>query len=361
MEEILRPDPIRGRGVSENLPNRFEKLHYETDLNSQVDPEEVAPLKTEFFKDPSRSIISYNNSPDVGFQASINPYRGCEHGCAYCYARPFHEYLGFSSGLDFETKIFVKEEAPKLLQKELSSPNWKSQVIVMSGVTDPYQPVERRLKMTRQCLEVLVEFRNPVSIITKNALITRDIDLLAELARHHAVGVFISMTTLDEELRRVMEPRTSSPARRIEAIERLSKEEIPVGVMVAPIIPGLNDHEIPAIVTAVARAGGRYASHALVRLPHAVAPLFERWLEQHRPDRKEKVLNRIRSIQGGRLNNSEFGKRMEGEGIFARQIDSLFEIACHRAGIDGKGPSLSVASFRKLGGVQIPLFSKEEE
>ncbi|MBI4208861.1 MAG: PA0069 family radical SAM protein [Deltaproteobacteria bacterium] len=352
----LLPELTRGRGVSENLPNRFEKLHYEADPDLQIDSGEAPAPKTEYFGDPSRSILSYNNSPDVGFEVSINPYRGCEHGCSYCYARPFHEYLGFSAGLDFETKILVKEDAPKLLQKELSAPNWRPQAIAMSGVTDPYQPIERRLKITRQCLEVLAEFRNPVVIITKNFFVTRDVDLLAELARHHAVAVFLSITTLDEELRRAMEPRTSSPPRRIEAIEKLSQAGVPVGVMTAPVIPGLNDHEIPAIITAAARAGARHASYTLVRLPHAVAPLFEKWLDQHRPERKEKVLNRIREIRGGRLNDSHFGSRMEGEGIFARQIDSLFEISCHRVGIENGGPRLSVAAFRYSGGVQIPLF-----
>src|SRR5215831_8856082 len=242
----MKANSLPSRGAAVNPPNRFEKLHLEADAD--FDPE-LDPLpQTQFLKDTSSTIITYNDSPDVGFEASINPYRGCEHGCIYCYARPFHEYLGFSSGLDFETKIVVKEDAPKLLRQELSSPKWKPQVIGISGVTDCYQPVERRLKLTRGCLEVLAEFRNPVSIVTKNALITRDIDVLSELARHHAVRVHISLTTLDTELRKVMEPRTSPPAARLAAVEKLAKAGVPVGVLLAPMIPGLNDHEIASLI-----------------------------------------------------------------------------------------------------------------
>ena len=346
--------PIHGRGASENPPNRFEPIEYIRDPDL-IDPEEPSP-ETHFLKDTSRSIISYNESPDVGFDASINVYRGCEHGCVYCYARPTHEYLGFSAGLDFETKILVKEDAPELLRRELSSPNWRPQVLAMSGVTDPYQPVERRLQLTRGCLEVLAEFRNPVSIITKNHLVTRDLDLLKELARHEAASVIISVTSLNNDLARVMEPRTSQPARRLAAIEALAQSGVPTGVLVAPVIPALNDHEIPPIITAVVKAGAQYVGYTILRLPHAVKNLFEQWLAHHFPDRKEKVLNRIRSIRGGKLNDPRFGSRMRGEGIFAEQIDRLFSASCRKAGLTGDRPILSTAAFKRPSGSQLSFF-----
>src|SRR5438309_1236092 len=313
---------LHARGAADNPPNRFEKIALQRDPDWN-DPDEPAP-QTQFFKDRSDSIINYNDSPDVGFEASVNPYRGCEHGCIYCYARPFHEYLGFSAGLDFETKIMVKENAPELLRRELSSPKWKPKVIALSGVTDCYQPVERKLKLTRRCLQVLAEFRNPAVIVTKNHLVTRDADVLRELARHNAAAVFISVTTLDADLRKVMEPRTSPPAGRLSAIESLSKAGIPVGVLVAPVIPGLTDHETPSIIAAAARAGARFAGYVVLRLPHGVGPLFEAWLERQFPEKREKVLNRIRAVRGGALYDARFGKRMTGEGIFAEQIEALF-------------------------------------
>jgi DNA repair photolyase len=341
------------RGAAANPPNRFEKIHLERD--EDWNPEEDPLPRTQFLKDSSKSIIAYNDSPDIGFEASVNPYRGCEHGCIYCYARPFHEYLGFSSGLEFETKIMVKENAPKLLREELSSPKWKPQVIAMSGVTDCYQPVERKLKLTRGCLQVLAEFRNPVGIVTKNFLVTRDIDLLAELARHHAAAVYVSITTLDTELRKIMEPRTSPPAARLEAVRRLAQAGIHVGILMAPIIPGLTDHEIPSILEAAAEAGAKSAGHVTLRLPHAVAPLFEQWLQMHFPDRKEKVLNRLRAMRGGKLYDSQFGQRMRGEGIFADQIDQLFDVARRKVGIAERGGELSAAAFRRPGGQQLEL------
>jgi DNA repair photolyase len=341
------------RGAAQNPPNRFEKIHLEADAD--WNPEEDPLPRTQFLKDTSKTIIAYNDSPDIGFEASVNPYRGCEHGCIYCYARPFHEYLGFSSGLDFETKIMVKENAPKLLREELSSPKWKPQVIAMSGVTDCYQPVERKLKLTRGCLEVLAEFRNPVGIVTKNFLVTRDIDFLSELAKYGAAAVHVSLTTLDTELRGIMEPRTSPPAARLEAIRRLSDAGVHVGVLIAPIIPGLNDHEIPSLLDAAAKAGAKSAGHVTLRLPHAVAPLFEQWLQMHFPDRKEKVLNRLRSIRGGKLYSSQFGTRMRGEGIFADQIDQLFDVARRKVGLADRGHELSTAHFRRPGGEQLGL------
>src|SRR6476620_6031566 len=309
--------PIHGRGAGFNPANRFEALHLEPDPEEEHDPERPR-RQTVYYRDFTRTIIAHNDSPDVGFESSLNPYRGCEPGCIYCYARPTHEFLGFSAGLDFESRIMVKEDAPELLAAELSSPRWKPQTLVMSGVTDPYQPVERRLKITRRCLEVLARFRNPVGIITKNQLVIRDVDLLIELASHDAAAVNISVTSIDPKLQRILEPRASSPRARLDAIARLRKAGIPVGVMVAPIIPGLTDHEVPAILQACADAGAQFAGYTVVRLPFAVAPLFERWLAEHFPDRKEKVLGRIRHLRGGgRLNDPRFNSRMRGVGIFA--------------------------------------------
>jgi DNA repair photolyase len=342
--------PIRGRGASWSPANRFERLH--VDLNDldvvdvDFEAEERPRRGTQYFHDATRSVITRNNSPDVGFETSLNPYRGCEHGCIYCYARPTHEYLGFSAGLDFESKIMVKTNAPELLRAELESPRWQPQTLVMSGVTDPYQPIEKKLRITRGCLEALAKFRNPVAIITKNRLVTRDIDLLSDLAGCNAIAVNISVTSLDPKLQRVLEPRTSSPQARLDAVRQLRSAGIPTGVMVAPIIPGLTDHEVPRILDACAKAGAQFAAYTIIRLPWAVAPLFEHWLEEHFPDRKEKVLGRIRHLRANRLNNSKWHTRMTGEGIFAEQIASLFKVGCHRAGI-GERPKLSTAAFRQ--------------
>jgi DNA repair photolyase len=342
--------PIHGRGASWSPANRFEKLH--VDINEvdfvDIDPAEDRPRRgTEFFRDATKSIIARNQSPDVGFETSVNPYRGCEHGCIYCYARPTHEYLGFSAGLDFESKIMVKTDAPELLEAELMSPRWKPLTLVLSGVTDPYQPVERKLRITRRCLEVLAKFRNPTAIITKNRLVTRDADVLGELASYQASAVNVSVTSLDPKLQQVLEPRTSAPAARLEAIAHIRKAGIPVGVMVAPIIPGLTDHEVPKILQACAEAGAQFAGYTVVRLPWAVAPLFERWLEEHFPDRKEKVLGRLRDIRGnGRINGTKWHARITGEGFFAEQISNIFEVSCRRVGM-GARPKLSTAAFRR--------------
>jgi DNA repair photolyase len=343
-------ESIHGRGASWSPANRFEKLHVDVNdldvVDFDPDEGERPRRETQFFRDGTKTIITRNNSPDVGFETSLNPYRGCEHGCIYCYARPTHEYLGFSAGLDFESKIMVKTNAPELLRAELERPGWKPQVLVMSGVTDPYQPIEKKLRITRGCLEVLTKFRSPVAIITKNRLVTRDAALLRELANYNAVAVNISVTSLDPKLQRVLEPRTSSPEARLDTISQLRAAGIPVGVMVAPVIPGLTEHEVPKIVEACARAGAQFAGYTIVRLPWAVAPLFEHWLEEHFPDRKEKVLGRIRDLRGDRLNNSQWHTRMTGEGIFAEQIASLFEVGCRRAGI-GERPKLSITAFRR--------------
>jgi DNA repair photolyase len=338
---------IRGRGANINPPNRFEALHYE--LEDWCEPDvEAGPVRTQFFRDDSQSVISYNNSPDVGFDASLNPYRGCEHGCAYCYARPTHEYLGFSAGIDFESRILVKPNAAELLAAELARPSWTPQHLALSGVTDAYQPIERKLQITRSCLRVLAEFRNPVIVITKNHLVTRDVDHLGELARDNASAVSLSITTLDPKLARILEPRASSPSLRLDAIARLREAGIPVGVNVAPIIPGINEHEIPSITATAAKAGAQFASYTIVRLPLAVAPIFVAWLENHFPERKEKVLSRIRSLRNGNLNSAKFGARMRGEGPLAEQIRQMFHVSCRRAGLNRARRELSTATFRRL-------------
>ncbi len=342
------------RGAPGNPANRFEKLHLEPD--AEWNPEEDVLPRTQFLVDHSKTAIAFNDSPDIGFNASLNPYRGCEHGCVYCYARPTHEYLGFSSGLDFESKIMVKTNAPELLRAELASPKWQPQTIIMSGVTDCYQPVERKLKLTRRCLEVLAEFRNPIAIITKNFLVTRDLDVLSELAAFNAVSVCLSITTLDNGLRKVMEPRTSPPQARLAAIRKLAGAKIPVSVNVAPVILGLTDHEIPQILKAAAEAGAHSAGFTVLRLPHANAPMFDQWLDTHFPDRKDKVLNRIKAMRGGKLYDAQWGKRMRGEGIFADQIAAMFDVAYRKAGFKDEHHELSAAAFRRPGPAQLSLF-----
>jgi DNA repair photolyase len=349
----VSPEKRRGRGAASNPANRFERTSYQT---CEWDEPEDPSANTVFLKDQTRTIINYNDSPDVGFNASVNPYRGCEHGCIYCFARPNHEYLGFSAGLDFETKILVKEDAPELLRRELASARWEPQVIAISGVTDAYQPVERRLQLTRRCLQVLAEFRNPVVIITKNELVVRDIDLLGELSRLDAALVFVSVTSLDAELARELEPRASQPGRRLAAIEALAAAGIPVGALIAPVIPGLTDHEMPSIISAAAKAGAVAAGYVPLRLPYGVAPLFEEWLTLHRPLQKEKILNRVREIRGGRLNDPGFGSRMRGSGAYADQISELFELSCRKAGLNSKRPKLSAKDFLRPGPAQLGLF-----
>ena len=344
------PDPkaIRGRGAAGNPRNRFVSLDVISDHDAQAASDPARP-RTLFFRDTTRSLITYNDSPDVGFDAGINPYRGCEHGCVYCFARPTHEYLDFSLGLDFETKIMVKEDAPELLRRELSAKGWRPQTLGFSGVTDAYQPIERNLRLTRRCLEVIAEFRNPVAMITKNHLITRDVDLLSGLAKLDAAMVCISVTTLDADLARVMEPRASVPAARLEAIRELSQAGVPVCVLVAPVIPGLTDHEMPAILCAARDHGARFASYVPLRLPYGLKELFEQWLAAHFPDRREKVLNRIRALRGGKLNDAAFHTRMQGEGIFADQIATMFAMGCRKAGIGEERIKLSTAAFRRYG------------
>lgn len=315
---------VRGRGTGAVPKGRFERVEAVFAQNDAVQ------IPTEVYKDSSRSIISTNDSPDVGFSASFNPYRGCEHGCIYCYARPTHEYLGLSAGLDFETKLFAKTEAPALLRKTLMAKSWQPKVIGISGVTDCYQPIERELKLTRQCLEILAEFKNPAFIVTKNHLVTRDIDILKEMSVHNLIHVVLSITTLDKELARKMEPRASQPERRLQAVSELNAAGIPVSVNMAPIIPGLTDHEIPELLKRAAEAGAEDAHYVMLRLPYGVKDLFADWLEEHYPLKKKKVLNLIRGMRGGKLNVAEFGDRMRGEGVYAENIRQLFHQARSR-------------------------------
>ena len=335
---------IRGRGARGNLPGRFERQTYEPDPGVA----EMAPHPdTELIPERSKSIISRNNSPDVGFDRSINPYKGCEHGCIYCYARPSHAYLDFSPGLDFETKIVHKPNAAELLRRELARPGYQCKPIALGVNTDCYQPFEKQLGTTRALLEIMRETRHPVSIVTKSALVERDLDVLSELARLGLTSVFLSVTTLDDELKRRMEPRTASPRRRLATIERLAEAGVPAGVMFAPVIPALNDHELEAILEASARAGARWAGYTVLRLPNEVRPLFKDWLAEQYPLRAEHVMSRVRQIRGGRENDSSFGRRMRGQGAYADLLRQRFDNACRRHGLNrGARTQLKTALFR---------------
>jgi DNA repair photolyase len=336
---------VDGRGTRANPENRFERIHVEPDADCVEEDAPATP--TQFYRDSSRTALAENDSPDIGFRFSLNPYRGCEHGCIYCYARPTHEYLSFSAGLDFEQRILVKADAPELLRAALLSPKWEPQVVALSGNTDCYQPAERRLQLTRRCLEVFLEFRNPVGIVTKSALVTRDIDILAELAKLNLVHVSVSLTSLDGDLARRMEPRAATPARRLDTIAALSAAGVRVGILVAPVIPGLNDSEIPQLLERAAAAGARSASWVLLRLPQPVDQLFADWLDRHFPERKTRILGRLRQCRNGRLYDSRFGHRQRGEGVYAEQIRALFEVARRRAGLDEPLPPLETKIFRR--------------
>ncbi len=337
-----------GRGVTGNPTNRFATTSTQRDPDDpdQWDPDAQSAPTTTFSPDASKSAITYNDSPDIPFSASLNPYRGCEHGCSYCYARPYHEFLDLSAGLDFESRILVKHDAPALLRRELSTPRWTPQILNLSGVTDCYQPAERTFRITRQCLGVLASFRNPVAIISKNRLVTRDVDLLQELARDQAATVTMSVTTLRQDLAAVLEPRASAPRARLAAIRTLADAGIPVGVNVAPIIPGLTDHETPAILKAAAEAGATYAGYSIVRLPHAVEGLFAAWLDQHAPAAKNKVLSAIAACHGGQIQDQRFGHRMRGSGPYAELIGSQFRLHAARHRLLDQWPQLSTAAFR---------------
>lgn len=376
--DALPHGPVRGRGASINPGNRFEstRLHVLGDhldalaaeqayeQAQQIDSPTAIELKlgerqekTTILADRSQTIINRIDSPDLPMKWSLNPYRGCEHGCIYCYARPTHEFLGFNSGLDFETKIMAKFNAAELLRKHLGKKSWQPESIMMAGVTDIYQPVEAKLGITRQCLQVLAQARQPVGLVTKNRLVTRDLDLLQELAHHHAVRVAVSVTTLDAELAMKMEPRTSTPRDRLRAISQLAEAGVPTTVMVAPIVPGLTDREIPAILKAAADAGASRAGYVLLRLPHQVKALFLSWLEKHYPERASHVETLIRDTREGELYNAQWRTRHRGQGQVAQQIENMFRVFARKYKLDQPSRSLSGKAFRRPGdGGQMTLF-----
>lgn len=350
----------KGRGAVGNPTGRFEALSREAFDDGWWQDEDLPPLGTRVTEEPARRIISRNASPDIPFEQSINPYRGCEHGCIYCYARPTHSYLGLSPGLDFETKLFAKSDAPSLLARELRRSGYRPTTIMLGSNTDPYQPVERRLEITRQVLQVLAAFRHPVAITTKSALVVRDIDILAAMAAERLAAVAVSITTLDRRLARTMEPRAASPARRLEAIKSLSTAGIPVSVMAAPLIPHLNDHELEGILAAAATAGATAAGYTLLRLPLELKELFTNWLDAHAPDRAARVLNRLRDCRDGSLYVSEWSTRMTGRGTYAELLAQRFTVACRRSGLDrlsAGGRALDKTKFRPppLPGDQLQL------
>ncbi len=347
-----RNKPLRGRSTDLNPPLRFACTHFEREVATPP-PDHV---ETVFYEDSSVSVISENRSPDLPFDASLNPYRGCEHGCAYCYARPTHEYLGWSAGLDFETRILVKSNAACLLEKALSAPSWRSRPLFLSGVTDPYQPAERQRQITRSCLAVLARFQNPVSLITKNSLILRDRDLLANFAAWGGVTVSLSVTTLDSGLARRMEPRTASPRQRLETVAALAEAGIPVGVMAAPMIPGLTDTELPAIVAAAHEAGARWVHYLPLRLPRGADTVFFDWLEREFPDKRTRVEERLRSLRGGGLNDTAPGRRFRGIGLWAQTLRQLYELGLRRSGFTARPHTLRTDAFRPVGGKQLDLF-----
>lgn len=350
MSHTNLPSPT-GRGSPLAPPNRFDTVHREADFE-QLEPDDELlddsrKVATEFLPDNSQSIVSENDSPDIPFRFSLNPYRGCEHGCSYCYARPYHEYLGLNAGIDFETKIFVKERAPELFREWLAKFKGEPSPIAFSGVTDCYQPAERRFRLTRRCLEIALEARQPISIVTKNSLITRDLDILTEMARRRIISVAVSLTTLDQALARAMEPRTSIPTARLRTIAELSNSGIPTTVLVAPVIPGLTDFEIPAILRKAKQAGAASAGYVLLRLPLTVRPVFLDWLQRALPAKKSLVESRIRSTRGGDFYQSEFGIRMQGQGVIADQIQRTFELFIRQNGLDGKQAPFDASQFRR--------------
>lgn len=337
-ERVNKQERIKGRGAVSNASGRYERYareHFEDDWGDGWNEEEGdAPRPpTRVLPDRSRSVIARNQSPDVPFDRSINPYRGCEHGCVYCFARPTHAYLGHSPGLDFETQLYAKHDAAGLLRQELAKPKYRVAPIALGANTDPYQPLERKLRITREVIEVLAEAKHPLTIVTKSALVLRDLDLLAPMAEQKLVRVCLSVTTLDKGLARVMEPRAATPARRLQAIEGLSAAGVPVTLLAAPIIPALNDQELEAILEAGAAAGAGHAGYVLLRLPLELKELFEEWLETHYPDRKERVLSRLRAMRGGALYDSRFGKRQTGEGEEARLLAQRLQASCKRLGL----------------------------
>ena len=345
------PEPerrVKGRGAGYNPEGRFESRRSESVDDGWPQDEALPPLETTLLIDQAKSIIARNDSPDIGFSQSINPYRGCEHGCIYCYARPSHAYLGLSPGLDFETRLFYKPDAARLLEAELRKPGYACSTISLGANTDPYQPVERRLGITRSLLEVLLQFRHPVGIVTKGAaLLQRDVDLLAELARHRLTMVAVSITTLDPELKRELEPRAASPQARLRALKLLAQAGVPTMVMASPVIPFINDAELERILEAAADAGVRQAAYIPVRLPYEVKDLFRDWLERRVPLKAAHVMSLIQQMRGGRDNDPRFGSRMRGEGAYAELLAQRFRLACRRLGLNqGERLRLDASQFR---------------
>src|SRR6184192_396062 len=340
------------RGARSFLQGRFETVARETfDDGWTPDEKDERPLETQVTIERARSILSHNDSPDVGFSTSINPYRGCEHGCIYCYARPSHAYLELSPGLDFETKLFAKTNAAELLRAELAKPGYKPSPIALGANTDCYQPIERKYRITRQILEVLAECNHPVTMVTKSALVERDLDILGPMAEKNLVRVFVSIGTLDRELARKLEPRAASPQRRLDILKALARAKVPCGVMVAALIPALNDKTMEHVLEAAAAAGAREAAYLIMRLPHELKDLFKEWLAAHYPERATHVISIVRQMRGGRDNDPRFGTRMTGTGAFAELIEKRFDIACRRLGLNGHGagrkpPSLDCSRFR---------------
>lgn len=345
---------LKGKGAQINVANKFLKHALSFDEIEGLDEEYLTERpKTEVFHENPKKIISSNKSPDLGLYASINPYQGCEHGCVYCYARNSHEYWGFSAGLDFETKIIIKPDAPKLLENELLKASYRPKVIMLSGNTDCYQPLEKKYEITRDLLKVFLKYRNPVGIITKNALVTRDIDIIEQLAELNLVHVIFSITSQNEELRRVLEPRTASASKKFAAMELLHSKHIPVGVMTAPIIPGLNHHEIPSLLQRASEAGASYVGYTVVRLNGQIGKIFRDWLDKTFPDRADKVWNQIQELHGGKVNDTEFGRRMVGEGKIAEIIRNLFEVS-ERKYFKGRSfTPLDFTQFRKGGNLTL--------
>ncbi|TDI61974.1 MAG: PA0069 family radical SAM protein [Alphaproteobacteria bacterium] len=343
---LVKKEQRRGRAAISNASGRFERARRSEFEDGWQSPEDMKPIKTEVFREFPKRIISYNQSPDIPFERSINPYRGCEHGCIYCFARPSHAYIGFSAGLDFETKLFVKPDAAKLLENELSNPNYSCGVIAMGTNTDPYQPIEKKWRIMRQILEVLEAYAHPVTILTKSALVVRDIDILERMAKRRLAKVAFSITTLDHNLARVMEPRAATPGRRLGALKAMSEAGIPTAVMVAPIIPALNDHEIESILEASQENGALGAAYIFLRLPLEIKTLFREWLEENFPDRAERVLHHIRTMKGGRYNNPGFHDRFKNHGSYADIIKQRFKTTCKRLHLNETKSPLDTTRFK---------------
>jgi DNA repair photolyase len=345
LEEQSGDNYLKGRGAQFNPHNRFQENDYVKEHTEGIDDWEIDNHKTTFIFGKSKSVVNKVDSPDVGMAYSLNPYQGCEHGCTYCYARNVHEYWGFSAGLDFERKIIVKKEAPELFKKFLERKGWDAATISLSGNTDCYQPAERQFKITRQLLEIALAYKQPIAMITKNALILRDIDILQEMAKLNLCMVYVSINSLNEKLRLKMEPRTTTARQRLKVVEELSKAGIPMGVMVAPMVPGLNDHEIPKVLKTVAGCGARWAGYTIVRLNGAIGSIFEDWLRTNFPDRFDKVWHMIQSCHGGNVNDSRFGKRMKGEGNISKMINDTFKLHCRLNQLNIKPVILDPSQF----------------